>query len=168
MNSFSQVLYVINHWLHLMSAVVWVGGLAFLVMAATPGLQKAVPKEFIKPIADTFYRQYRRVVGYLLAVVLITGGINFHYVNRLLTSQTGLSVSHHPKYLTVFFIKLGLVLMIMTFYLYTVLFRTEATGEETEEEKAEQRVEPIPFQRASLWLGILIILCAAALKHLHL
>jgi hypothetical protein len=67
----------------------------------------------------------------------------------------------------VFFIKLGLVLMIMTFYLYTVLFKTEATGEETEEEKAEHRVEPIPFQRASLWMGVLIILCAAALKHLH-
>ncbi len=150
-----------------MSAVIWVGGLAFLVMAVTPGLQKAVPKEFIKPIVDVFYKQYRRVVGVLLGVILFTGGVNFHYVNQILTSQTGLSVSNHPKYLTVFFIKLGLVLMIMTFYLYTVLFRTEATGEETEEDKEEHRIEPIPFQRASLWMGVLIILCAAALKHLH-
>ncbi len=167
MNSLPQVLYVINHWFHLMSAVIWVGGLAFLVMAVTPGLQKAVPKEFIKPIVDVFYKQYRRVVGVLLGVILFTGGVNFHYVNQILTSQTGLSVSNHPKYLTVFFIKLGLVLMIMTFYLYTVLFRTEATGEETEEDKEEHRIEPIPFQRASLWMGVLIILCAAALKHLH-
>ncbi len=167
MNSLPQVFYVINHWFHLMSAVIWVGGLAFLVMAVTPGLQKGVPKEFIKPIVDVFYKQYRRVVGVLLGVILFTGGVNFHYVNQILTSQTGLSVSNHPKYLTVFFIKLGLVLMIMTFYLYTVLFRTEATGEETEEDKEEHRIEPIPFQRASLWMGVLIILCAAALKHLH-
>jgi hypothetical protein len=25
----------------------------------------------------------------------------------------------------------------------------------------------IPFQRAALWMGFFIILCAAAMKHLH-
>jgi hypothetical protein len=48
-----------------------------------------------------------------------------------------------------------------------VIFRTEATGEESTEEKEEQLREPIPFQRAALWMGLFIILCAAALKHLH-
>jgi len=55
----------------------------------------------------------------------------------------------------------------MTLFLYTVLFKTEQTGEETAEEKEEQLHEPIPFQRAALWMGLFIILCAAALKHLH-
>ncbi|MGH7165226.1 MAG: hypothetical protein ACREIS_06850 [Nitrospiraceae bacterium] len=162
-----QLIPIINHWLHLMSAVIWVGGLAFLVMAVTPGLRKAVPKEFIKPIADTFYRQYKRVVGVLLVIILFTGGINLHFVNQLLHSQTGMGVPNHPKYLTIFFIKLFLVLVIVTLYLYTVIFKTEATGEETTEEKEEQALEPVPFQRVALWTGLLIILCAAALKHLH-
>jgi uncharacterized membrane protein len=163
----NQIIPIINHWIHLMSAVIWIGGLAFLVMAVTPGLRKAVPKEYIKPIAEVFYRQYKRVVGVLLIVILFTGGINLHYVNQLMISQTGDSMPHHAKYLTVFFIKLSLVLGILTLFLYTVIFKTEETGEETAEEKEEQLQEPVPFQRAALWMGMLIILCAAALKHLH-
>jgi putative copper export protein len=163
----NQLIPIVNHWFHLVSAVIWIGGLAFLVMAVTPGLKTAVPKEYIKPIADTFYRQYKRVVGVLLVVILFTGGINLHYVNQLLLSQTGGGITHHPKYLTIFFIKLLLVLGILTLFLYTVIFKTDETGEETSEEKEENIQEPVPFQRVALWMGLLIILCAAALKHLH-
>lgn len=163
----NQLIPIVNHWFHLVSAVIWIGGLAFLVMAVTPGLKTAVPKEYIKPIADTFYKQYKRVVGILLVVILFTGGINLHYVNQLLLSQTGSGIPHHAKYLTIFFIKLFLVLGILTLFLYTIIFKTEPTGEETAEEREEQMQEPVPFQRLALWLGLLIILCAAALKHLH-
>ncbi|MDE3226073.1 MAG: hypothetical protein KGN30_11755, partial [Nitrospirota bacterium] len=85
----------------------------------------------------------------------------------LLLSQTGSGIPHHAKYLTIFFIKLFLVLGILTLFLYTIIFKTEPTGEETAEEREEQMQEPVPFQRLALWLGLLIILCAAALKHLH-
>lgn len=163
----NQILPIVNHWFHLVSAVIWIGGLAFLVMAVTPGLRTAVPREYVKPIADTFYRQYKRVVGVLLVVILFTGGINLHYVNQLLLSQTGSGIPHHGKYLTIFFIKLFLVLGILTLFLYTVIFKTEETGEETAEEREEHLHEPVPFQRLALWIGLLIILCAAALKHLH-
>lgn len=163
----NQLFPIINHWLHLMSAVIWIGGLAFIVMAATPALKTAVPKEYVKPISDVFYKRYRRVVGILLVVILFTGGINLHYVSQLMISQTGSGVSENPKYLTIFFIKLALVMGLLTVFLYTVIFKTEQTGEETSEEKEEQLHEPIPFQRAALWMGLLIILCAAALKHLH-
>lgn len=150
-----------------MSAVLWIGGLAFVVMAVTPGLQKSVPKEYVKPLTDVFYRYYKKVVGILVVVILFTGGINIHYVNQMMFSQTGLGIPNNSKYLMILFIKLSLVLGVMTLYLYTVIFKTESTGDETEEEKEEQRREPIPYQRAALWMGIFIILCASALKHLH-
>ena len=120
---------IINHWIHLLSAVVWIGGLAFLVMAVTPGLKKAVAKEQIKPITDAFYQHYKKVAGILLLVLLFTGGINFHYVNQLITSQTGSGIQHHAKYLTVFFIKLFLVLCLLTLFLYTVLFKSDDAEE---------------------------------------
>ena len=151
---------IINHWFHLLSAVIWIGGLAFLVMAVTPGLQKAVPKNQIKPITDIFYRYYKRVAGILLIVLLFTGGINLHYVNQVLTSQTGSGVQNHAKYLMVFFIKLGLVLGLLTLFLYTVLFKAD-------EEEEGETYEAVPYQRAALWMGFFIILCAAAMKHLH-
>jgi putative copper export protein len=158
---------IINHWLHLMSAVIWIGGLAFLVMAVTPGLHSAVPREFVKPIADTLYRRYKRVVGILLFIILFTGGINLHYVSRMMISQTGAGISQNAKYLMILFIKLALVLGVVTIFLYTVIFKIEPTGEETADEREEQFREPIPFQRVALWMGVFIILCAAALKHLH-
>ncbi len=152
---------IVNHWLHLLSAIIWIGGLAFLVMAVTPGLQKAVPKNQVKPITDVFYRHYKKVAGILLVVLLFTGGVNLHYVNQVLVSQTGASVEHHAKYLMVFMIKLLLVLGLLTLFLYTVIFRTEDDADE------EESYEVIPFQRAALWMGFFIILCAAAMKHLH-
>lgn len=163
----NQLIPIINHWFHLVSAVIWIGGLAFLVMAVTPALQTAVPREYVKPITDAFYRRYKRIVGVLLGVILITGGINVHYVNQLMKSQLGLGMSNQGKYLIILFIKLSLVLGVMTLFLYTVLFRTEATGEETAEEKEEHIREPIPYQRAAFWMGIFILLCASAMKHLH-
>ena len=153
---------IVNHWFHLLSAIIWIGGLAFLVMAVTPGLQKAVPKDQIKSITDIFYQHYKKVAGILLLVLLFTGGVNLHYVNQVLVSQTGASVQHHPKYLIIFMIKLLLVLGLLTLFLYTVIFRSEE-----EDADEEESYEAIPFQRAALWMGFFIILCAAAMKHLH-
>ncbi len=158
---FNILIPIVNHWFHLLSAVIWIGGLAFLVMAVTPGLQKAVAKEQVRPITDAFYRHYKKVAGILLLVLLFTGGINLHYVNQVLTSQTGQGVQHHAKYLTVFFIKLFLVLCLLTLFLYTVIFKDD------EEQEEGETYEPIPYQRAALWMGFFIILCAAAMKHLH-
>ncbi len=159
-----QLIPIINHWFHLLSAVIWIGGLAFLVMAVTPGLKTAgVPEEYVKPITDAFYRHYKRVAGILLVVLLFTGGVNLHYVNQLLISQTGDGVQHHAKYLTVFFVKLFLVLCLLTLFLYTVIFQPE----KEEQAEGEEGYEAIPYQRAALWMGFFIILCAAAMKHLH-
>jgi putative copper export protein len=152
---------ILNHWFHLLSAVIWIGGLAFLVMAVTPGLKQAVAKDQIKPITDAFYQHYKKVAGILLLVLLFTGGINLHYVNQVMVAQTGTSVQHHAKYLMVFMVKLLLVLGLLTLFLYTVIFKSD---DETEEEES---YEAIPFQRAALWMGFFIILCAAAMKHLH-
>jgi len=151
---------IVNHWFHLLSAVIWIGGLAFLVMAVTPGLRKAVTKEQIKPITDVFYQHYKKVAGTLLVILLFTGGINLHYVNQVLTSQTGSGVQNHARYLMVFFIKLILVLCLMTLFLYTVIFKSD-------EDEDSETYEVIPYQRAALWIGFFIILCAAAMKHLH-
>ena len=160
---FNQLIPIVNHWFHLVSAVIWIGGLAFLAMAVKPGLREGgVTKEYVRPITDAFYKYYKRVAGMLLIVLLFTGGINVHYVNQVFTSQTGQGLQHHGKYLWIFCIKLVLVLCLLTLFLYTVIFKSD----EDDEEEAES-YEAIPFQRAALWMGFFIILCAAAMKHLH-
>lgn len=167
LTDFNQVFPIINHWFHLLSAVIWIGGLAFLVMALTPALQRAVPREFVQPVADAIYGKYRRVVGLVMIVILFTGGINLHYISKMMIAQTETGIMHNAKYLIILCIKLTLVVGVMSVYLYTLFFKTEPTGEESAEEREEQIREPIPFQRASLVMGAFIILCAAALKYLH-
>ncbi|MGB0910435.1 MAG: hypothetical protein ACPGYT_08745 [Nitrospirales bacterium] len=163
----NQVIPILVHWLHLLSAVIWIGGLAFLVMSVTPGLRTAVPKEYIQPISDTFYQNYKKVVGLILIVALFTGGINLHYVSKGMVLLTGEGISQNAKYLTVFFIKLSLVLGVLTIFLYTVIFKNEPNGDEDSTEQEEIGYEPVPYQRGTLWMGVFIILCAAAMKHLH-
>ena len=104
----NQVIPILVHWLHLLSAVIWIGGLAFIVMAVTPGLRTSVPKEYVQIISETFYLQYKKVVGVILVVALFTGGVNLHYVSKAMLLLTGEGVSHNAKYLTIFFIKLSL------------------------------------------------------------
>ncbi len=87
--------------------------------------------------------------------------MNLHYVNQVITSQTGSGIQYHSKYLIVFMIKLLLVLGLLTLFLYTVIFKSDDEADEGES------YEVIPFQRAALWMGFFIILCAAAMKHLH-
>lgn len=158
----NQFIAIVNHWLHLMSAVIWIGGLAFLVMSVTPALRNAVPKEYLKPVIEAISHRYRKIVGILMAVILMTGGINLHFISQMMLSQTGSGISNNPKYLTILFIKLTLVLGIVTLFLYTFIFKSEPVTDDTEEE-----LEAVPFQRVAFWMGILIILCAAAMKYLH-
>ena len=159
----NQLIPILVHWFHLLSAVVWIGGLAYLVMAVTPGLKTAVPRELVRPISEAFYGHYKRAVGVLLVVILFTGGMNLHYVSQAMVMATGEGVGHHAKYLTVFFIKLTLVLGVLTIFLYSIIFKNEPTEGEDE----EAAYEPVPFQRVALWIGVFIILCASAMKHLH-
>ena len=104
---------------------IWIGGLAFLVIAVTPGLKVVVAKDQVTPITDTFYQHYKTVAGILLMVLLFTGGINLHDVNQVVTAETGSGIQHHATYQIVFFIKLFLVLCLLTHLRYTVFFKSD-------------------------------------------
>src|SRR2546426_12162183 len=80
----NQWIPIVNHWLHLMSAILWIGGLGLLMMAVVPSLKKSVPGELVKPLANAIYRKYQRIIGALMLIILVTGGIKIAYVNRLM------------------------------------------------------------------------------------
>ena len=80
---------IVNHWLHLMSAILWIGSLGFLMMAVVPALRKSVPPEYFKPLANAIYQRYQKIVGGLMLILLVTGSVNVVYVNRLMKANTG-------------------------------------------------------------------------------
>ena len=75
--------------------------------------------------------RYRKIVGILMLLILMTGGINLHYISQMMLSQTGSGISNNPKYLAILFIKLTLVLGIITLFLYTFIFKSEPATDDT-------------------------------------
>src|SRR5213083_1057110 len=103
----NQWIPIVNHWLHLMSAVV-------------PALRKSVPSEYFKPLANAIYQRYQKIVGGLMLIILITGGINIVYINRLMKANNGEGFTN--PYIIALGIKLFFVMCLMTLFLYNIIF----------------------------------------------
>ena len=160
----NQWIPIVNHWLHLMSAILWIGSLGFLMMAVVPALRKSVPSEYFKPLANAIYQRYQKIVGGLMLIILITGGINIAYVSRLMKANNGEGFTN--PYIIALGIKLFFVMCLMTLFLYNIIFPPDP-GEKTKAGEEELDPEGVPFLRPALWFGIFIVLMAATLKHLH-
>ena len=160
----NQWIPIVNHWLHLMSAILWIGSLGFLMMAVVPALRKSVPSEYLKPLANAIYQRYQKIVGGLMLIILITGGINIVYINRLMKANNGEGFTN--PYIIALGIKLFFVMCLMTLFLYNIIFPPDP-GEKTKAGEEEPDPEGVPFLRPAFWFGIFIVLMAATLKHLH-
>ena len=160
----NQWIPIVNHWLHLMSAILWIGSLGFLMMAVVPALRKSVPSEYFKPLANAIYQRYQKIVGGLMLIILITGGINIVYVSRLMRANNGEGFTN--PYIIALGIKLFFVMCLMTLFLYNIIFPPDP-GEKTTAGEEELDPEGVPFLRPAFWFGIFIVLMAATLKHLH-
>jgi putative copper export protein len=155
---------IVNHWLHLMSAILWIGALGFLMIAVVPSLRKTVPRELFKPLALAIYQRYQKIIGVLMLVILVTGGINIWAVNKLMKAGNGEGFTN--PYIIALGVKLFFVMCIMTLFLYNVIFPPEP---EEKAKAADEEMDPegIPFLRPAFWFGIFIVLMASTLKHLH-
>ena len=160
----NQWIPIVNHWLHLMSAILWIGSLGFLMMAVIPALRKSVPSEYFKPLANAIYQRYQKIVGGLMLIILVTGGINIVYINRLMKTNNGEGFTN--PYIIALGIKLFFVMCLMTLFLYNIIFPPDP-GEKTKAGEEEPDPEGVPFLRPAFWFGIFIVLMAATLKHLH-
>ena len=160
----NQWIPIVNHWLHLMSAILWIGSLGFLMMAVVPALRKSVPSEYLKPLANAIYQRYQKIVGGLMLIILITSGINIVYINRLMKTNNGEGFTN--PYIIALGIKLFFVMCLMTLFLYNIIFPPDP-GEKTKAGEEEPDPEGVPFLRPAFSFGIFIVLMAATLKHLH-
>ena len=146
-----RVFAALNHWIHLLSAVIWVGGLAFIVMSLTPSLRGNLSQESTTVLFQNIRRGYYRMAGVFLTLLLITGGLNVHFVSQEMGSASKLWVIFMG-------IKLALVTAFGSIYLMNVLYRNNPV---------EQGESAVRFTNASLILGVFIILFAAFLRYSH-
>lgn len=144
----------LNHWLHLLSVAIWVGGLGFLIMSFHPAATKTLPGDLLKTLYTELRRRYIRMTGIFLAILLVTGGLNVFFT-RALDVPAG---SFPKSWMWLFGLKLALVTGLISLYFMNILYRTSDAREDE---------AGIPWSRPAFILGVLIIFVAAALKFSH-
>lgn len=156
----------LNHWIHLLSVMVFTGGLAFLVMTLKPAIreQPQVSARFLYAVA----RRFKRMAFALMVLILASGAANALFRVREMGSL--------PRgYIVVLGLKLALVVAVFTIYLYLFLIGTGPEPPETPTSDAAPRIHPsqagalldLGFARVAFVLAVVIVFLAAALRTWH-
>jgi uncharacterized membrane protein len=72
-------LYLLNVTIHVLAAVLWLGGMFFLAAVGAPVLRKVEPPELRARLFRHLGEQFRRVGWIAIAVLLLTGVFNLHF-----------------------------------------------------------------------------------------
>jgi uncharacterized membrane protein len=145
---------VLNHWLHLVSVVLWIGGVAFQIFISAPLLKPGDPSlTYLTNISNRF----RQMVGPLLLILVITGGINL-----------GLRRSGHDAlpagYISALGVKVFLVSAVASMYIFDLIRKR---SDEEAEKKSKEEQPPFPgysFTKLTLIIGLIIIFLASMLR----
>jgi len=149
MNLFATV----NHGLHLMGVLFWVGGTAFEVLMIVPLLRRwGVPSGFL----DALSRRFRSSVNPIILVVLVTGGINFG------VRRAGGEMP--TAYITALGVKVLLVAAMVSLHFFRGVAISMAEGE-TASDRLVRDWPGIQYARMILIIGMTIIFIAAMLRH---
>ncbi len=119
-------LILINHWLHLSTAALLVGGMIFLIAILRPVLGRSSSISGIGKFSNDIHDRFRIYVGILIGVLIITGIINS--IDSIM-SVTEESLS--SGYKTV--IRIKIVLAVCLFIVYAVnafLIKEDKTEED--------------------------------------
>lgn len=79
-------LYYLNVTIHVLAALLWLGGMFFLAAVGAPALRKVEPSALRSEIFRTLGEQFRTVGWGAIAVLVVTGVLNLH-LRGILTSD---------------------------------------------------------------------------------
>lgn len=142
-----QVLKTLNFWIHLMSAFIWIGGVIFSSLVLLPAAGNHLPNDTRGTFLRAVHNRFQKLSGVFVTLLLITGGINIHFAKQL-------RGTFNMVYFNALMLKIFFFTILLTFY----LLHLKELGD-------PKPLKQLPFQDATLALGILIILMAAVLKH---
>ena len=93
-------------WLHLLAAIIWIGGLVFQLLVVFPTLARAVPTAERVRLALRLEARFRVIVWPAVGMVLFTGLVNLMNIWYATVITAG-SIS--PTFVALLSVKLGLV-----------------------------------------------------------
>ncbi|MFQ5461845.1 MAG: hypothetical protein ACE5E5_04370 [Phycisphaerae bacterium] len=69
-----------SRWLHILAAMAAIGGSTFMLLALVPSVRETVDGESRTRLHDAVRRRWARVAHSAIAILLVTGGVNFMLV----------------------------------------------------------------------------------------
>ncbi len=82
-------MYTLNVTIHLLAAILWLGGMFFFAAVGAPVLRRIEPKELRARLFRELGEGFRLVGWIAIAVLLVTGVVNLHYRGLLSWAALG-------------------------------------------------------------------------------
>lgn len=154
------MVFTIALWLHLLAAVIWVGGMLFLVAVLRPIIMGA-KKESCSPahgraeLINNIHSRFRTLVGIMIGVLIITGSIN------LSRYMPALSAGIVTPAIIALWIKLVLAIGLFTIYTVNVLASRKTQAQHCIDNPTPQKMK---FQLAAIIMAVGILFCSTLLR----
>ncbi len=154
-----------NVWLHILAAVIWIGGMLFLSLVAVPVLRRIDAPLVRRDLFRAMAQRFRRLVWICVAILIPTGIVNVLYYGNTAAGSPYMKALH---------IKLGLV----AFLILMGLLHDFVIGPRASRAMSRDGLPPTGADhlmvalapwigRFNLLLGIVILMLAAALTRSH-
>jgi len=155
----------LNVWLHIVAAVIWIGGMLFLSLVAVPVLRQVEPPLLRMNLFRAMARRFRGLVWICIAILVLTGIGNVLFYGNTFPGSA---------YMKVLYIKLGLVAILVGLSLLQDFVIGPRAGRAlsrdglppTETDRFMVTLAPW-VGRFNLLLGVVILVLAAALTRSH-
>jgi putative copper resistance protein D len=155
--------YLFSVWLHLIAAMVWIGGMVFLAAVVVPVLRRPEHRALLIPLISQTGKRFRWVGWVCLGVLVATGIFNLtsHGFGWEQVWSGRLFMGGFGQTLEIKLVLVGVVLILSVIHDFFVGPRATAVGQ-----SAPGSAEAIRLRRQASWIGrvnLLISLIIVAL-----
>ncbi len=151
-------LYFLNVTVHLLAALLWLGGMFFLAAVGAPVLRKVQPPTLRAELFEKIGVQFRKVGWASIVVLIVTGILNLHYRRLLATGIMGTEAFWSSPYGRALAWKLGSV----TVLIVLSLVHDFVVGPRASRFPAGSP-EALRYRRAAAWMARVSVLVGMVL-----
>ncbi len=158
--------------IHVLSAIVWLGGMFFIALVVIPALRNFKPQEKRTEVISATATRFRKIGWIAIIIIFITGLINA--VNRGVTHEMIFSgkllYTHFGKVLTIKLSLFAVMILLSVLHDFILgprhlkLLQTQKSNSDSILQLNKKRRVMSWLARVNVLIGILIVACAVMLS----
>ena len=156
-----RVVYVLSVWLHILAAVIWIGGMAFLALVLIPVLRLPENRDFAAGLIHATGVRFRWVGWVCLGLLLVTGTINVSFRGFSWTDVGSGRIFQAPlgKALGIKLLLVAVILLISVVHDFLIGPRASVSGQENATLPRARRLrrQASLLGRVNLLLGLIVV-----------